>query len=423
MKKFMTATMLALMACVPAYTPACADDAGMNGSGDTIAAVVNDSVITTVDLDQRMTLAILSSGLPDNDDVRSHLLPQILRAMIDEQLEVQEAHRLDLSVSDSEVDAALDKIAHDNNIQGGMRAFIAARGGSPDALATQVRDALLWNKVVQRELRPKVEIGDDEIDAVIARQRANAGKQEFLLSEIFLPVENAHDDGQVHDLAEKLLGQLRNGANFPAVARQFSQSADAAQGGDMGWIQRGQLPPELDRALNGAAPGEISDPIRAADGYYILGVRDHRTVSVGDGTVTLELTQAFHPYNAANKDAVMADAARLRHAFKSCTTLNATAAAFPGWTIQKLGAMDPAKAPPWLAATVRDVAAGGSSAPLATNKGAAILFVCGRSEGDQADRNAILQSIGTEKMELQARGLLRDLRRNAYIDIRLGKHS
>ncbi|MDE2029076.1 MAG: peptidylprolyl isomerase [Alphaproteobacteria bacterium] len=387
---------------------------------DNIAAVVNDNVITTVDLGQRLKLALLSSGLPDTPDVRAHILPQILRAMIDEQLKVQEAKRLDLSVSDDEINAALASIAQGNHIEGGMRAFIAAHGGSPSALVTQVRDEILWSKVVQRELRPRVEVGDDEVDAVVDRIRANAGATEYLVSEIFLPIDSAKDEDQVKQAAENLSQQLRRGANFAAVARQFSQGPSAAEGGDIGWIQQGQLSPELNRALAEAQPGQISDPIRAANGYYILGVRDRRVLTAGGGD-RVTLTQAFMPYGKGGKDEAAREADALRAKVRSCAALDETVKkSFPLWNAHALGTVDLDKVPPDLAGKVEDVPVNGASQPIATDKGEVVLFVCARDKNGGIDREAILRSIGTEKLQLQARGLLRDLRRNAYIDIRLG---
>ena len=84
------------------------------GIRERIVAVVNDNVISSTDLGARLAMAFLSSGLPDTPEVRQRLLVQILRSMVDEQLELQEAKKLDISVSDSDIDKALDKIAHRN---------------------------------------------------------------------------------------------------------------------------------------------------------------------------------------------------------------------------------------------------------------------------------------------------------------------
>ena len=409
----------------PAQIPPSSYPHQEHAQGDAIAAVVNDNVITTTDLAQRARLAILSSGLPDTLEVRGHLLPQILRGLIDEQLQIQEAKRLDLSVSKEEIDQALSHIARDNHIDGDMRQFVEAHGASSEALVAQIRNGLLWNKVIQRELRPRVEVGEDEIDAVIDRVHADAGKQEFLVSEIFLAVDNNKDEEQVKQVADNLVRQIRGGANFSAVARQFSQSAGAAQGGDIGWIQQGQLGPELNRALQAGGPGEVSDPVRTTNGFHILGIREKRTVSLGDpNKASINLTQLFHAYsNKATKDAAMADAKKLSRTIKSCADIDTTLTSFPGWKAQKLGDMNISKAPSSMIDKVRGVPVGGTSEPLATDKGAVLLVVCGKNDGGDIDRDAIMHSIGTEKLELQARRLLRDLRRAAYLDVRLGRDS
>jgi peptidyl-prolyl cis-trans isomerase SurA len=429
MKKFLLLIAL-LIAPIPAFAqrvavpPQTMPQTQTMPADDGIVAVVNDNVITTTDLEQRMRLAILSSGLPSSDDVRAHLLPQILRSLIDEQLQAQEAKRLDLSVSKEEIDQALERISKDNNIQGDFLQFLAAHGISSEAMTSQVRDGLLWNKVIQHELRPDIEIGDDEIDAVIDRVRADAGKEEYLVSEILLTVDNPKDEDQVRQVAENLVQQIKGGANFGAVARQFSQGAGASQGGDIGWIQQGQLAPELNRALAASAPGQVSDPIRTSNGFHILGVREKRTVSLGDpDKASIGLAQAFHPTIGPDKDAVLKEASRVRTAVTSCADLDAALTAFSGWKAQKLGDMNLAKAPAWIADKVRNVAAGSSSEPLDTDKGIVVLFVCNRNLSAGIDRDAIRRSIGTEKLELQARRLLRDLRRAAYLDIRLGRNS
>ncbi len=406
-----------------------ASSAASPGVRDRIAAVVNDNVITTLDIRQRMTLALLSSGLPESPEIEQRLLPQVLRGLIDEQLQLQEAKRLDITVTQEDIDKALERIAHDNNIPVDMRTYVAGHGGSVAALEQQVRAGIAWSKVVQRELRPRVDVGDDEIDAVIERLRANAGKDEFLVSEIFLNVDSPKDDPQIKQAADNLNQQLRNGANFAAVARQFSQSTGAASGGDIGWIQEGQLSSELNDALKTMQSGQIVE-VRTANGYHLLKLRERRTISLsgasGKQDITVDLRQVFHPFaSASDRNGLLAQADQLRSQISDCGQLDQTLAAkFPAWTSQKLGKITLDKVPVWLSDKVDNTPVGHGSEPIATDKGALIVFVCGRDmpEGN-VDRNALTNSIGTEKLELQARRLMRDLHRDAYIDIRLGRDS
>ena len=388
-----------------------------------IAAVVNDAVISTADVRARLALALLTAGIPDKPEVRQHLLPQVLRGLIDEQLQLQEGKRLEINVAQEEIDKAMSRLAQDNRIPGGdMAAFLSGRGIPPSTMIAQARAILTWNKVVQRVLRPRVDIGDDEVEAVIERMRLNAGKQEFLVSEIYLPLDNPKDEDQVQKFAESLVAQIKGGTSFGAIARQFSRSTGASSGGDIGWIQAGQLPAELDKPLMTMQAGEISGPIRAANGYHILGVREKRTIAGGDiKEMAVSLQQAFMPFSVGqSRESILKEADKLRQNVTRCDGLKSQLAQnFPSWRWQDLGEVKLATAPKWLADKVRDVAVGHASDAMAVDKGALVLFVCNRKMPDNIDRAAITSAIGLERIELLARRLLRDLRRNAYIDIRL----
>jgi peptidyl-prolyl cis-trans isomerase SurA len=388
-----------------------------------IAAVVNDGIVSTTDVRARLALVHLSSGLPDTYEVRQHLFPQVLRGLIDEQLQLQEGKRLDITVSPEEIQGGMKKLAEDNRIPGGdMAAFLVSRGVPVSTLMNQIRAIMTWNKVVQRSLRPRVDVGDDEIDAEIERLRANAGKQEYLVSEIYMAVDNPKDEDAIKSFAENLVQQIKGGGNFGAMARQFSQGTGAAAGGDIGWIQSGQLPAELDNVLQNMQTGEVAGPVRSASGYHIVGVRDKRTIALGDPkNASMKLQQAFRPFMPDQKnEALLKEASELRQSIKGCDDLSAKLAQdFPAWRWQDLGEVKMADAPPWLVDKTRDIAVGHASDAMATDKGALIIFVCSRDMPENLDRNVILNAIGTERLELLARRLMRDLRHNAHIDIRL----
>jgi peptidyl-prolyl cis-trans isomerase SurA len=390
-----------------------------------IAAIVNDNVITTMDLEARTRLAMLSSGLPESPEVIHRLLPQVLRGLIDEQLELQEAKHDDVTVSPQEIDNAVKKIETDNNIPGGMKNYLESHGIPFDTLRDQLRGVLSWNKVIQRELRPRVEVGDDEVDAAIERIHANAGKEEYHVDEIFLAVDSPKDEDQVRQFGDNLVQQLKQGGNFGNIARQFSQGTGATEGGDIGWVQEGQWPAELNRALVAMQVGDIEGPIRSANGFHILKLVDKRTIAAasGGGSMTLALQQAFKPYDGGGPGALQQEAERIRTAINGCANLEGQMTSqFPGWHVQDMGTVELGKIPGWIADKVREVPAGKASDPVATPKGALVFFVCEKHVPEGGiDRGAIISQIGTEKLELQARRLLRDLRQDAYLDIRLGK--
>ncbi|MGE4352386.1 MAG: peptidylprolyl isomerase, partial [Bdellovibrionales bacterium] len=317
---------------------------------------------------------------------------------------------------------SMKRLAADNKIPGGdMTVFLRANGVPPQALRDQVRAALTWNKIVMRTVRPSINIGDDEIDAAVQRLRANAGKQEFLLSEIFLAVDKPEDETSAKALADNLVEQIKDGAVFGVVARQFSQGLGASNGGDLGWIQLGQLAPEIDKALAQMKKGDIVGPIRSANGYHILGLRDRRTLALGDSKdMSVHLQQLFHPFTAdTRKETLLHQAADIRANTTSCDGLQQTIEQnYPSWRWQDLGDVALDKAPAWLADKVAPIEEGHATKAMATTKGALILFVCKRNMPENLDRNAIQRAIGTERLELMARRLQRDLRKDAFIDVR-----
>ncbi len=123
-------------------------------------------------------------------------------------------------------------------------------------------------------------IGDNDVDDALQRMKANIGKQQYLVAEIFLAVTTPQDDQKMHALADHLTQEMvKNHIPFSRVASQFSQGAGASHGGDMGWVQEGQLPAELDRVLTQMKEGELGKPVRTEGGYHIMFLRKKMTVT------------------------------------------------------------------------------------------------------------------------------------------------
>ena len=241
------------------------------------AAVVNDEVISVLDLAMRVRLAIVGAGVEDSQEVRRRLTPQVLRGLIDERLQLQEAERLDISVADDEVARALQQIAGQNNMsEGQFLSMLRNRGVIPTTLIDQIRAQIAWQIVVRRRLRPTITISEEEVEEVADRLSGRQGAIERRVAEIFVAVESATLEEEALANANRLLQEILAGANFAGLARQFSQSATANLGGDRGWVREGELPEELDAALGQMGPGDVSRPIRTVSGFHILLLRDMR---------------------------------------------------------------------------------------------------------------------------------------------------
>jgi len=248
---------------------------------ENIALVVNEDAITVSDVNDRLKLIATSAGLPDNDEIRAKLMPQIVGSLVEEQIMQQEAKKLDLTVEQSEIDAGFAQIAGQNKFTPDQFKTLIKKGGMNIAtMQAQIRAQIAWGKVVQQKIRPQISISDSDIDSRLERIAKAKGKTEYLVAEIFLPVDQGKDQDKAGELAARLVKEIRAGkAPFSKVAQQFSQAAGSAQGGDLGWIQDGQLAPELDAALPQIGKGNIGDPVRTLMGYHILLVRDVRLIS------------------------------------------------------------------------------------------------------------------------------------------------
>lgn len=247
---------------------------------ETIAAVVNEDAITASDVNDRMDMIIISSGLKNSDEIRKKLAPQIIEGLIEEQLQMQEARRLEITVPDEEIQQGLNTIAQQNNIP--VEKFEEVLRQSRINIMTvrnQVRAQISWNKVVQQRLRPSVNVTDSDIDDYLQRARSNIGKTEYLVAEIFLPVDDPKNEQPALQLTQNLIKEIRAGAPFSRVAQQFSKAAGAQQGGSLGWIQQGHLPDELDRVIVTMNKGDLSEPVRSLSGYHILLMRDQRLIN------------------------------------------------------------------------------------------------------------------------------------------------
>lgn len=245
-----------------------------------IAAVVNEDVVSATDVAARMRLIIQSSGLPDTAEMRNKLVPQVVNTLIEEELKLQEAEKLDIAIKEDEIKAGFRQIARQNNLEPDQfRQMLKARNIPVETLHHQIRAQIAWSKVVGKKLRPRVNISEADIESEVSRFNQKIGKDQYLVAEIFLPVEDQEQSGEIRELAENLMRQVKgNPKNFAKLATQFSKAAGASKGGDMGWVVEDQLAKPLAQMLDTMEAGQIEGPVRTSSGFHILFLRNKRTI-------------------------------------------------------------------------------------------------------------------------------------------------
>ncbi len=246
-----------------------------------IAAVVNDEAISMADVEARMRLVMVSSGLPGNAEIRSKILPQVVEGLIEEQLKMQEARRNKLDVSDEEVQDGLKTIAEQNKYEPEQFKMLLEKSGVPAAtLLSQIKAQLAWNKVVKEILHRRVDVSETDVNVRLERMKSKIGQTEYLVSQIYLPLDNAKRNAETIQFAGRMAKELQaKKAPFGPVAAQFSKAAGAENGGSLGWIQAGLLASDLDKVLLSMEEGQVSDPINTQGGIYLLYLQKKRTLT------------------------------------------------------------------------------------------------------------------------------------------------
>ncbi|HEV2301951.1 MAG TPA: peptidylprolyl isomerase [Stellaceae bacterium] len=391
-----------------------------------IAAVVNDDVITLGDLMSRLRMVMVSSNLPDTPELRKRLEPQVLRTLVDEKLQMQAAKKENIVATKAELKKALAQVEAQNHMKPGQLVeFLKARGIEKSALLDQLTSSIVWAKLVRQLAQRTSPVTDEEIDHEINRLKEHASDPESRVAEIFLAVDSPSQDQQVHDLAERLIDQMRQGARFSAIAQQFSQSPTAAVGGDIGWVRPQQLPAELAKAVGQMHPGELSPPIRAPAGYYLLLVLDRRTGNTGgEADTTVDIVQVVFPLpaqpSAALRAAAVAQAESIRAAATSCPEmLRAGKEKAP--QLSSEGKLRLTQIAPAMRQLVVSLPIGQPSQPIVQKNGVGVIMVCQRSAPGTTlpNRTEVYNLMMHQRLDIVARRYMRDLREAAFVDVRV----
>ena len=223
-----------------------------------IAAVVNDEVISVGDLQSRLKMVMLSSNLADSLENRQRIANQVLRTLVDEKLQIQEAKRQNISATEDEINKAIAQIAKQNNMQSAqLDQVLKVNGIERGAVIDQLTASIVWSKLVRRLVSQTNVVSDEEVDYALKRAKESSNEPQSRVAEIFLAIDNPQQEDDVRRLAERLTEQMKQGARFSAIAQQFSQSATAAVGGDMGWVRPEQLSPGTRQSRRPDAVGRV----------------------------------------------------------------------------------------------------------------------------------------------------------------------
>jgi peptidyl-prolyl cis-trans isomerase SurA len=388
-------------------------------------AVVNGEIITGTDIEQRLALVVAASGGKVAPEELERLRLQVLRNLIDETLQIQEAKAAEVEVSDDEVEGTYERVAQQNFNQNPdqLARYLASVGSSPASLKRQIKGELSWQRLLRRNVQPFINVSEGEVNEMLERLKAAKGTEEYRIGEIFLAA-NEDTKPQVFANAQKIVEQIKQGGSFVAYARQYSEASTAAVGGDLGWIRLAQLPPELAAAAQGLSAGQLVGPVEIRGGFSILYLIDKRQVLTADPRDALlslkQISINFTPGTTNEEAAAQAQKfATMVSQIKGCGDADGAAAAI-GATVVGNDQVRVRDLPEPLQNSLLALSIGQTTQPFGSiDDGVRVLMLCGRDDpkvdsGPSFDE--LMAQMEDERINKRAQTYLRDLRRDAVIE-------
>ena len=389
-----------------------------------IAAVVNNKIISTKDISDRINFIGFMSKVEPTVMRSKKFKRQVLEQLIDEELERQEIKRLQIKITLEELNSAKNIMERQLKIsKGKLLKFLTENKLSKLDAITQIETNLGWTKAVQTRYRNQLKISDDEISEIRKKVEGSIGTTQLFLSEIVIENSIARGQENAKRLINEIYTKIKEGANFSALARRFSNARSANFNGKVGWTTFDQLEPFLVPSLKLVKTGGITAPIKTKSGYLLLKVEAQKKVTEFDPLKTRVriLQLLYSPKQNNSKEQIDLKLSQIRTKFEdvnSCSKFKDLSKQLPDGELQDLGEFFIGELSTGLRKIVQKLKIGVASKPFKTSNGIAIISVCQRllPKSIIPSREAVALKLQGEKLEKLAKKYLYDLRQSAFIE-------
>lgn len=395
---------------------------------DSIRAVVNEGVVLDSDIASairfyKQQAASNQQSLPA-DDV---LAKRVLEELIDREVQRQRATDIGVAVDANGVNRAVDQISRNNNMNTlQFRKTLQQQGYDYDLFRQNIEQELLQQRLIEREVQPRIRVSAQEIDDFIEGVKGDAEDQlRYRIQHILIAIAPSATTEEIQlatDRANATLDKLNAGSDFAEEAAASSDGARALQGGELGWRTLQELPNFLSNALRNMQPSEIGGPLRSANGLHIIKMMERQT----NDQTQLEESLVRHIFLAGDGDDIKRrlDAARVRIAAGEDFGVVAAQLSEDPNSADNGGEL------PWFSsgqmpAEIEDVARALKvdqlSQPFRTQFGWHLMELLDqrtRSIGDDALREQANNSLRQNKIEQETQRWLRQLRDESFVEIR-----
>ncbi|AEJ01805.1 Chaperone surA [Nitrosomonas sp. Is79A3] len=401
---------------------------------DHIVAVVNEDVITRQELDEAIKIAIGRLQLQGAQLPNQHTMEnQVLESLITKRIQLQHAKEVGLSVGESELDETILRIAEENKLTLPEFYVVLEKDGiSYNKFRDEIREEMIMARMKEREIKNQVNVTEGEVDNFLHTQETSAeGNDEYRLAHILILVSENMNSAQIQQRAERAdmaLRKLKEGVEFAQVVAEFSDAADAKQGGIIEWRPITQMGPAFAELLTPLQPGDVTQVVQSPNGFHIFKLLGRRVQEVP--TVIIDQTHARHVLIKINELTSENDA-RLKiiqikerldkgEDFAEVAKLYSedTSASSGG----DLGWLSPGDTVPDFERAMNALLPGQVSDPVRSQFGWHLIQVMERRSQDislNRRRQTARQAIRNRKADVVVQEWLRQLRDQAYVEYRL----
>ena len=264
---------------------------------DHIVAVVNENVITRNELDEMLKTAVKQlekQGMQAPS--RAVMEKQMLERIIVNRVQLQLAKETGLTVSDTELDQTIRRIAQENKLSlSEFHSALEEDGISFNKFHNEIRDEIILVRLKEREVNNRISVTEGEVDNFLHTQENSADSSEYRIAHILIQLPEQADAIKIEAMrqrAEAALAQLKDGVEFAKVAAEFSDASDAMQGGLLDWRPASQLTKRFADYVTPMKPGGLSSIIQSPNGFHILKLVDRRNQN--EAITMVDQTHARH---------------------------------------------------------------------------------------------------------------------------------
>jgi peptidyl-prolyl cis-trans isomerase SurA len=424
-----------LLSCLAFSVMAAQDNPKRNDSLllDRVVAVVNSEVVTRLDLDEQVKVALQQlkrqgTPLPAPDVLERQLLERLVTAKV----LAQSAKETGLRVDDTQLQRSIERIAQENKMAPeAFRKMLETDGIDFNRFREELRNEILIARLKEREVDSKILITDAEIDNYLKNQQSQGGKDdEYSLSHILVLVPEQASPEQIkakRTIAEKALDQIKGGADFRQVSAGVSDAQNALDGGPLGWRPAARLPQIFVDSVKTMKVGDVSTVLRSANGFHIIKLLDKRG---NESPVIIPQTHARHILIRLNEVVSEAEAKQRLTNLKERIENGANFAELARLQSEDasasrggdLGWLSPGDTVPEFERAMNGQEPGQVSDPVQSPFGWHLIQVVERRSEDMSkERQRVLarQSIRTRKADEAYQEWVRQQRDRAYVELRL----